>query len=332
MPDSDPLAAIGERYRRFAALEAAGRSPRYEALAHGVADDRRILGLLAALPVQKRQPNLLFGVVQYLFGCPADVPAFTGLVASNWPEIAHEIELRSTQTNEVSRCTSLLLAIAHLPGPIALLEIGASAGLCLLLDRYRYDFGDGIVGEDVRAPLLRCSLSGVPRPVPTRIPEVVWRLGIDRNPLDVRSSEDRRWLEALVWPDEEGRRERLSQAVALALEDPPVVERRDLRRGVGDLVARAPAGATLVLFHHAALTYVGPGDRAAFEVEVLRSGAEWVANEGAVVLPSVRARLGSDEIARHRGDYVLSRNGDPIAWGDPHGNWVEWRSPSPLEM
>ncbi len=104
---------------------------------------------------------------------------------------------RRTQTNEPARCAVLLPALAQLPQPLALVEVGSSAGLTMLFDRYSYDYGGyRLAGSDPDAPVLRCEPRG-PVPLPPRIPEIAWRAGLDLNPLDVTSDDDVRWLS---WP------------------------------------------------------------------------------------------------------------------------------------
>ena len=163
------------------------------------------------------------------------------------------IRARRTQTNEPARCATLLPALAQLPPPLALIEVGASAGLTLLPDRYSYDYaGYRLAGSDPDAPTLRCQPRG-PVPRPAGIPAITWRAGLDLNPLDVTSDDDVRWLSCLVWPGEGDRQERLAAAIAIARRNPPAVHRGDLRADLPALAAQAPAGATLVIYHTAVL-------------------------------------------------------------------------------
>src|SRR5690349_2503776 len=129
-----------DRYRAFGQREARGQSPSYERLAFAVADDAELLELLDELPEQKRQPNLFFGAARYL-GAPMDDPdAFRVWVLRCRTELTATMNQRRTQTNEPGRCAALLPLLARLPQPLALLEVGASAGLCLYPDRYGYDY------------------------------------------------------------------------------------------------------------------------------------------------------------------------------------------------
>ena len=230
-------------YRAFAE-EASGRSPVYEQLAASVAEDAIVLGFLGSLPPEKRQPNLLFAAARYLLGVPAGLEALRALVSQNQAELAGVMLARRTQTNEPARCATLLPALAQLRPPLALIEVGASAGLTLLFDRYSYDFaGHRITGGDPLAPVLSCQPHG-PVPLPDRIPEITWRAGLDLNPLDVTSDDDVRWLSCLVWPGEGDREQRLAAAIATARRDPPVIHHGDLRDGLPALAAQAPPGAT----------------------------------------------------------------------------------------
>jgi hypothetical protein len=312
-------ASTAQIYRGFARQEARGRSPAYEALAEGVADDRAILRFVDSLPPLKRQPNLLFAAARYLLGIPADLASLRGLVNASGPELTEVMLARRTQTNEPARCALLLPALAQLRQPLALIEVGASAGLTLLVDRYSYDYaGHRIEGLDPQAPTLRCAPDG-PVPLPGRPPVIAWRAGLDLNPLSVASEDDVRWLTCLVWPGEGDRQERLAQAIAAARRDPPLVHRGDLIDDLPALAARAPAGATLVVYHSAVLAYVAPKRRRVFADLVRGLGAVWLSNEGPRVLADV-------PVEAFTGDpFVLVRNGrTPLATADGHGTWLHW--------
>ena len=226
---------------------------------------------------------------------------------------------RRTQTNEPARCATLLPALAALPGPLALIEVGASAGLTLLFDRYSYDYdGHRIAGCDPDAPTLRCAVRG-PAPLPARVPDIAWRAGLDLNPLDVTRDDDVRWLSCLVWPGESDRQHRLAAAIASARRDPPPVHRGDLLTDLPALAAQAPAGATLVIYHSAVLAYVAAEDRERFARTVRDLAAAWLSNEAPGVVP------GLPFTAFREGTFVLGRDGrTPLAFADGHGAWLHW--------
>jgi hypothetical protein len=322
MAGLDPALGTAESYRRFARHEAAGRSPAYERLAYAVATDSLVLSFLEELPVLKRQPDLLFAAARYLLGSTPGPASLRSLVADKPAELATVLLARRTQTNEAARCAVFLPALALLPPPLALLEVGASAGLTLLPDMYSYDYASHyashrVSGLDPEAPTLSCRVSG-PAPLPRRVPEVAWREGIDLNPLDVDDDDDMAWLSCLVWPGEAGRAERLEAAVKTARRRPPLVHRGDLLGDLARVAAHAPRGATLVVYHSGVLAYVDEAKRRAFAAAVAELGAVWLSNEAAGVVPDLATGLPP-------GDFALVRDGsDLVARADPHGTWMEW--------
>ena len=318
---------IRARYERFADIDTAGRSPLYADVARAVARDDAVIGFLAAMPPLKRQPNLLFGAVRYLYGTPPGAGEFMELIHAHPDEIRAVMAARSTQTNEPARCATLLPLLARLPQPLALLEVGASGGLCLLPDRYGYDYGRRRIAPPTpEAPVFTCRADGAV-PLPERTVEVVWRAGLDLRPLDLGSADEVAWLEALVWPGEEYRIPLLRAAIEVARRDPPRVVTGDLLTDLPALAAEAPRDATLVVFHTAVLMYVhGAADRERFAAEVAGLDATWIANESPHLIPGV-----PEAVARERGhtdEFLMCVDGRPTAWADGHGTWIEWRSPS----
>src|SRR5438270_8694731 len=187
------LERIALRYRRFAVDEARGQSAPYERLALGVAASEELLTFLAGLPSDKRQPNLFLAAVRHLCGVPEGEARLVELVRREQGRIRALMLARTTQTNEPGRCSVLLPVLARLPPSLALVEVGASAGLCLIPDRYGYDYGGQRIEppalRGVAAPVFPCATSGAV-PIPTRLPEIAWRAGLDLNPIDLRSAEE----------------------------------------------------------------------------------------------------------------------------------------------
>jgi hypothetical protein len=229
---------------------------------------------------------------------------------------------RTTQTNEPARCAVLLPLLAALPQPLALIEVGASAGLCLLPDRYGYDWGHArIAPASPGAPVFRCAATG-PVSLPVAPPRIVWRAGLDLNPLDVMSHDDAAWLEALIWPEQDERRRNLRAALATVRREPPRVVRGDLLADLAPLMAEAPSEATLVVFHTAVLAYVSALEaRLRFVDTVRRSRAVWISNEVPSVFPDIAARA---PVPAPRGRFLLAVDGEPKAWTGPHGQSLDW--------
>ncbi len=303
-------------YAEFAAREAHRSSPAYERLSVAVSRDRDVLALLDRLPPARRQPNLLYAVVRFLGGPVHDPVAFHDFVTGTWPAIEAEMRTRATQTNEAGRCALLLPVLAALPQPLALLEIGTSAGLNLYPDRYSYRYGSRRLGAG--PPVLDCATTGLLPPIAR--PEVVWRAGLDLNPLDVTDPADAAWLAALIWPEHEHRRERLRAATRIAAAEPPLLVRGDLVDDLPALAARAPSDATLVVFGTSVLYQVPDDRRRAFTDLVRRLPAHWITVEGPTVLPYADLPNPPDETLHN----VLALDGRPLAWCRPHGQGMTW--------
>jgi hypothetical protein len=318
-----------EQYRSFASMEAHGRSPLYEELAYGVAGDRDLIEMLSQLPPAKRQPNLLFAAARHVAGTPAGYPQFRQFVLDNRQAIVATMLARRTQTNEPARCAAVYPLLASLPQPLALLEVGASAGLCLMPDRYCYDY-DGSIAGAVDSPLrLHCHVEGDPHRAEPGAVTVVWRAGIDLNPLDVTDPDDVRWLRTLVWPEQHDRLHRLNTAIAVAQADPPRIVPGDLNVRLGEVAALAPAYATLVVVHTAVLYYVSAAERATFVDQVEQLDCHVISQEGVGVLPSIDACL-RQRPPEHTTTYVLALDRHPVGFSALHGGWLRWlAAPTP---
>jgi hypothetical protein len=307
------------RYLTFAAREAA---PCYRRLSLAVADDTRVLALLDSLPEPKRQPNLLFGVVRLLGGPVGDPVRFLGFVTDHWSSVRGQLLTRATQTNEAGRCALLLPVLAALPQPLALLEVGAAAGLGLYPDRYGYRYGGHVL--DGGPPVLECALTGTSPPYAK--PDVVWRAGLDLHPLSVTDTADVAWLDALIWPEHDHRRARLRAAAAVAAADPPHLIRGDLVDDLPALAAQAPPGATLVVFHTSVLYQVPDARRTVFTELVRGLPGHWISVEAPDVVPLGPLPPPPDDTLHN----VLALDGVPLAWARGHGEALTWFAPGGL--
>jgi hypothetical protein len=315
---------VVRQYDDFAAW-AGDESPVFADWARGVARDGEVLALVRALPDRKRQPNLVFAAARWHGAEAGPYPRLRSVLLERWEEVRATVLARSTQTNEVGRCATLLPLLAAVPGPVALVEVGASAGLCLHPDRWSYRYSNGVALDPPAGPspvVLSCEVSGDP-PLPDRLPEVVWRAGLDLNPIDLRDDDAVAWLQALVWPGQEDRRARLAAAIEVARTDPPYLVRGNLLDGLPALLSEAPAGATVVVQHTAVAFYLEPPDRDRFDAMmrglVGEGAVHWISNEGPGVLPRVTGRAQPPD-----GLFVLGYDGRPVGWTHGHGRSLHW--------
>lgn len=170
---------------------------------------------------------------------------------------------RGCQTNEVGRSAALLggfLEAAHRARlQLCILEIGASAGLNLRWDRYRYQAFDGAWG-DPDSPVRFDHAFDVPPPL-NRTAEVIERKGCDIDPIDPGSEEGALTLRSFVWADQLSRLSTLDGAISLAQEMPVEVERIGAAAFLERELAEPRSGVATVVFHSVFLQYVGEGER-----------------------------------------------------------------------
>lgn len=231
---------ISMKFKRFAVHECKGSSPLYEFLSIKIAEDNIILGLARKAREGQPVPNLFFGAVHYLLmkgynhplagfypsltekPLPAEeaYPVFVDFCRTYSDEIIELIKSKIVQTNEVRRCSYLypiFSIISHMTRePLALIEIGTSAGLQLFVDKYSYSYGtDKIFGNHDSEVQLKSEIRGdksILNPMPHF--DVATRIGVDLHINDVRNTEDYLWLKALIWPEHGERRELFEKAAS----------------------------------------------------------------------------------------------------------------------
>jgi hypothetical protein len=322
----DAVDAVVARYTRFAADEAPGRSDLYGQWATAVAADAALTEIVARIPAAHRQPPLVFAVMRLLGAPEVAGERWRQWVLAHADETIRECGRRSIQTNEPLRCAALMPALAEIPGPLALIEVGASAGLCLYPDRYSYAYttDEGQVARlhpaDGPSSVLLESRWVGGSPVPEHLPEIVWRAGIDLEPLEPAAPDTRAWLTGLVWPGETGRADRIAQALEIAASDPPLLVAADAASdAVAHLAAQAPAGATVVVTTPGVLVYLPRPERAA-AIARARAAGRWVTLDD----PRTHGEWTRAFPEREDGAFALALDGEVLAAADPLGRFVEW--------
>lgn len=219
---------------------------------------------------------------------------------------------------------------------MALIDVGASAGLNLRCDRYRIDYGAaGATGPPDSPVQIACRVSGGRPPIGSTLPPFQWRLGIDRSPIDLGRPEDARWLLACVWPDT-GRLERTAASIHLAQSDPPTVIAGDANETLPRVLGDLPVDVAAVIVTTWAFAYFSPDDRQHF-VELLETASHsrpvaWLSAEGEGTVVALADQPGPD----HPGADVLGaaifRDGvarwDRLGSVQEHGAWIDWTGPA----
>ena len=300
------LEELSQRFIWFAQHDCHKASPLYEHLSLHIAHDSELLELATYARKGQPVPNLLLGAVHFLLlrGIqhplsafyaqdvgptlavgqlpqelgPTTYPLFRSFCFEHWEEIQQLVATHLVQTNEVRRCACLLPAFELVARrtqrqPLALVEIGASAGLNLLWDQYSYDYGEGHsqqCGNGQSPVQLLCTLRGDKRPalptLPSPLPPVASRIGIDLNPIDVHDAEATLWLRALIWPEHEKRRQLLTHALSVAQQHTPTILKGDALDLLPDILADVPRDTMLCLYHTFVINQFSPEARERLEL------------------------------------------------------------------
>ena len=245
-----------------------------------------------------------------------------------------EVALRLTQgvqTNEVGRSAALLggyLEAARLGLPLRVLEVGASAGLNLLFDRYRYLGPDGASFGPPGSALVfdQPWLASAPDlGVPLVVQE---RRGSDVAPVDLATAEGRLRLRSFVWGDQLDRLDRLDAALAVAEADPPVVDRAPAPEWLRDHLAVPVPGCTTVVAHSIMFQYLSDRGRQEMLAAIDAAGR---AATPAAPFAWLRLEPGGDQAELRLTSWPggithllakSSYHGPPVVWRAPEGGFL----------
>ncbi|WP_406267036.1 DUF2332 domain-containing protein [Nocardia sp. NBC_00881] len=299
-------------YRHFGAVDAAETSPLYERVAVALSESDEALRALEAAPARKRHPTVILAALHDLAlagRAPALAAAYTAGDGDAAADAAIDTLVRMTESvvaiaarrkprsDETGRCAVLYPAIAEAArrvgaNAVGLIDVGCSAGLNLNVDRVGITYSNGQSLGDPSSPVRLSSSIVGDRPIPTRaIPEVVARVGVDLDPVDVTDAEDARWLRACLRPDQPEQIARLEAEMALAATNPPLLLQGDIVEVMPDAFARVPADALPVVTTTWALSRFPLESRLRFlhrlgEAATGRPVA-WVSAEGVGVAPAI---------------------------------------------
>ncbi|HEU5376959.1 MAG TPA: DUF2332 domain-containing protein, partial [Ktedonobacteraceae bacterium] len=268
-----------QRWLTYVSPTLGRRSPLYAHLYQQMQQDAELFTLLSLVDPDQPVPVLFFSVVNFLVLGETDhpfaqwypyvtdtprrpeeaYPLFRDFCLTHQGDLRELLSSSRLQTNEVRRCANLLPAFELVfqrgnRQPLALIEIGASAGLNLNWFRYGYRYGEYVVGNLHASVQISCQISGQALPsLPRILPQVAQCQGIELFPLDVTNEYDVRWLRSCIWPEERERYDLLDAALALARQYPPQILRGDACEFLPEILPTIPLDQTLCIWHSFAL-------------------------------------------------------------------------------
>ena len=299
-------------YRHFSEVDAAETSPLYARVAVALSESEEALRAIEAAPARKRHPTVILAALHDLAlagRAPALAAAYADTDGDAAADAAIDTLLRMTgavvaiavrrrvRGSETGHCAVLYPAIAEAARragaqAVGLIDVGCSAGLNLNVDRVGITYSQGGLLGDPSSPVQQSASVVGDRPIPTRaMPEVVTRVGVDRDPVDVTDADSARWLRACLPPDQPERAARLDAELALAATAPPLLLSGDALEMLPDALARVPADALPVVTTTWALSRFSPDRRLRFlyRLEEAAGGrpVAWVSAEGMGVAPTI---------------------------------------------
>lgn len=311
--DTDRGGAVMRRVRRWAGPALADALP------------LRVAGGLHALHLRGDEPNL--------------APIYEGLSPNNATElIADAIERHEPfllpwldgppQTNEAGRSAAFAAAflwlVDHgLPGHFDLLEIGSSAGVNLMMRRFRYDLGGLRIGPKNARMQLRPEWRG--EPPPAKGYDIVGAEGCDVAPVDLTDEGQALRLKGYIWPEFTERFARLDAAIEAAKVFPPEIERKRAVDFLRERLGRPQQeGTTRVLMHSVVWQYIPREERDQI-VELMEEAGHKAREETPLAWVSLEANRDT-----HRHELTVSYwpHGDmrrKLATAHPHGSWIDWK-------
>ena len=379
---SDKIAKLSRHFTEFAIEVCRGRSDVYEKLCLDIASDGALLELASFKKDSQPASNMILAAVKYLIEGSNSAPAlalkelykqaglqvvsgskvqidnqaifdaFKEFALENQDAVKDILQTRFVQTNEVRRCTGLQPAFNLVfengdRKPLALVEIGCSAGLNLLFDKwsYLYSFNDGtmvFLGDEAEETIvLECDITSDTSAeiIPTVMPIVQKRIGLDLHPVDLSIADELDWQKALIWPEHNERLERMEKASAIKTKQPLELIEGSVFDILPDFIAKhfpelkqsghesfglspASAGAearTVCFFHAYVIQQWSKEERQDFIDLLCRYS--YGSSFYLISLAFIDERGPLLEISKfHKGAVVT----ELVAKAEPHGKWLDW--------
>ena len=284
----------------------------------------RIAGGLYALHLQGAEPGL---APIYRGEAPADAVARVASALERHEQALLPWLDGPPQTNEAGRSWAFAASMLWLveqgcPAEFALFELGSSAGINLMMDRYAFDLGGVTAGPKEARMRIAPEWRGAPPPAdPFRI---VSTQGCDVAPVDLIEPDQALRLRAYIWPELTERFARMDAAVAAAREAAPRIAKRRAGDFVAEVLARpAEPGVTRMIAHSVVWQYIPAGERQSITASMEAAGARATAETPLawVMLEANRDTHGHELTVRW---WPGGPEPKKLATAHPHGSWVEW--------
>ncbi|WP_274423361.1 DUF2332 domain-containing protein [Chelativorans sp. YIM 93263] len=229
------------------------------------------------------------------------------------------------QTNEIGRSAMLLPGFLHVGQetgmPLAIREIGASAGLNLLFDRFSYRYGEACWGDEASPVKMEPEVRGKVPPLGGFL-DIASREGSDIAPVAISDPEQRLKLKSFIWPDQPARLQRLDAALSLADETPFRLHKADAADFVGSQLVRRSDSEVFVLFHSIMWQYTPASTRA--RIETMLDEAGNTPASAPVAWLRMEPIATADPFATLRLTLWPQAETRDLARCDYHGRWIEW--------
>jgi hypothetical protein len=363
--DDAAVSELAALWRYIADTSCRGYSPLYDRICRTVAEDAEVLDLVSEAPPQGHNPLLLLAAVHYLLlggldhplaavyaagddpGSVTDAvdpgPLFVDICLRERDDILGLLATERVNTNEVGRSAvigpALTLVSERLGAPLGHVDVGCSAGLNLLADHYRMDYGlRGATGPVDAAVELHCEVRAGRPPIAEALPAVAARVGLDLAPADVHDPHQFRWQLACVWPDT-GRLERTRRALEEARRHPLTLVAGDAVEEVGGVIASLPPAAAAVVTTTWVAAYFSLEQRARFYDALAQAASAgsrpvaWISAEGQGVvdaIPSDAPPIDGHGVERSVLGLVTFESGhvshELLGYTHPHGQSLDWRA------
>lgn len=239
--------------------------------------------------------------------------------------LVKDILSRPPQTNETGRSAVLMPGYAEIARrtglPLSILEIGASAGLNMLWDRFAYRYGDRFIGNPKAPVVINAEWRG-PWCNVEQLPRAVSKRGCDRTPFDLSAPGAADRLIAYVWPEQKERLARIEAAIALAQRERPPLEKADAGDWLERQLANQVEGAATVVAHTIVWQYIANETRDRIE-RLLKATGERVTAASPLAWLSLE-QYAPDQFPEVRLTIWPGGETQKIATAHPHGAWIEW--------